>query len=42
MYHFYFDESFHDRKIVIDEEKINTLYDENDSDSYIGFFWGAE
>lgn len=42
MYHFYFDESFHDRKIVINEEEINTLSDENDSDSYIGFFWGAE
>ena len=40
MYRFYFDESFHDRKIIIKENTINT-FSENDIDSYVGFFWGA-
>ena len=41
-YVFYFDESFHDRKIVIAEDgKINTL--RNDAiDDYVGVFWGCE
>lgn len=41
-YVFYFDESFHDRKIVIAENgKINTL--RNDAiDDYVGVFWGCE
>lgn len=41
MYKFYFDESFHDRKVVIKEKVINTLT-ENNIDTYIGFFWGAK
>ena len=41
MYKFYFDESFHDRKVVINPDSINTMGD-NGLDSYIGFFWGAE
>ena len=41
-YVFYFDESFHDRKISIKENgTINTLQ-ENDIDNYIGVFWGCE
>lgn len=41
MYRFYFDESFHDRKIVLNKSGINTCT-ENNIDSYIGFFWGAK
>ena len=41
MYKFYFDESYHDRKIVIKEKGINT-FSKNLSDSYVGFFWGAK
>lgn len=39
-YFFYFDEAFHDRKIVIsDQGTINTL--RNDTiDDYVGVFWG--
>lgn len=41
-YFFYFDEAFHDRKIVIsDQGTINTL--RNDTiDDYVGIFWGYE
>lgn len=41
MYKFFFDESFHDKKIVIGKKKLNTFSD-NLSDSYVGFFWGAK
>lgn len=41
MYKLYFDESFHDKKVVINPDGINTMSD-NCLDSYIGFFWGAE
>ena len=38
---FYFDESFHDRKIVIAEDgTINTLR-QNTIDDYVGVFWGC-
>ena len=41
-YNFYFDETFHDRKISISEKgKINVL-DDNANESYIGLFWGCE
>ena len=40
MYKFYFDESYHDRKIIIKESGINT-FAANLSDSYVGFF-GAQ
>jgi len=41
-YVFYFDESFHDRKITIYENgHINTLQEEA-LDDYIGVFWGCE
>lgn len=40
-YVFYFDESFHDRKISIKENgTINTLQDDT-IDNYIGVFWGC-
>ena len=40
-YTFYFDESFHDRKIRVDEKgNINTLR-EDALDNYIGVFWGC-
>ena len=39
-YNFYFDETFHDRKITVNEEGIlNTLAEEK-NDSYISVFWG--
>ena len=41
-YVFYFDEAFHDRKIVIASNgTINTLRDDT-IDDYIGVFWGCE
>lgn len=41
-YVFYFDESFHDRKIVIAEDgTINTLR-QNAIDDYVGVFWGCK
>ena len=40
-YDFYFDESFHDRKIKLTSSgELNTLSD-NALDSYIGVFWGC-
>ena len=39
-YVFYFDEAFHDRKIVLSEQgSINTLREEA-IDDYVGVFWG--
>lgn len=41
-YVFYFDESFHDRKIVIsDDGKINTMRPDA-IDDYVGVFWGCK
>lgn len=41
-YVFYFDESFHDRKILVNENgKFNVMAD-NSLDSYIGVFWGCK
>lgn len=41
-YSFFFDETFHDRKITISPKgTINTM-SENKNDSYIGIFWGCE
>ena len=41
-YVFYFDEAFHDRKIVIsDQGSINTLR-EDAIDDYVGVFWGCK
>lgn len=41
-YVLYFDETFHDRKIVFSGNgSINTLRDE-DIDDYVGVFWGCE
>lgn len=41
-YIFYFDEAFHDRKIVIsDQGSINTLREEA-IDDYVGVFWGCK
>ena len=41
-YIFYFDETFHDRKIVLSGNgSINTLRDD-DIDDYVGIFWGCE
>lgn len=41
-YVFYFDETYHDRKIAFTSNgDINTLQ-EDKSDSYIGVFWGCK
>lgn len=41
-YVFYFDETFHDRKIVFSRNgSINTLRDD-DIDDYLGVFWGCD
>ncbi|WOO35805.1 hypothetical protein R2R35_18670 [Anaerocolumna sp. AGMB13020] len=41
-YVFYFDESFHDRKILVNKNgQINAMAD-NSLESYIGVFWGCE
>lgn len=39
MYKFFYDESFHDRKITIKNRKLN-IHDESKSDSYVGAFIG--
>ncbi len=39
-YNFYFDETYHDRKITLNNNKLNILA-ENVLDDYIGFFWGT-
>lgn len=39
-YSFYFDETYHDRKITLKNNKLNIL-SENVLDDYIGFFWGT-
>jgi len=41
MYHFFYDESFHDRKISNMLSGLN-IHDESKSDSYIGAFFGFE
>lgn len=41
-YVFYFDEAFHDRKIILSKNtSINTLRDD-DIDDYVGVFWGCD
>ena len=41
-YTFYFDESFHDQKIVIENDgRINTMVD-GALDTYVGLFWGCK
>ncbi len=41
-YNFYFDETFHDRKITVKPSgKINIL-DSDKNDSYVGMFWGYD
>lgn len=40
-YNFYFDESFHDRKITLKNDKLNILSDDK-LDDYIGLFWGCK
>lgn len=39
-YNFYFDETFHDRKITVNEEGVLNIFAEEKNDSYIGVFWG--
>ena len=40
-YVFYFDESFHDKKVTVNSDgKLNILADDK-LDSYVGFFWGC-
>ena len=39
-YNFYFDETFHDRKITIDSDGNLNIFEEEKNDSYIGVFWG--
>lgn len=41
-YNFYFDETFHDRKITIDSAGMLNIFAEDKNDSYIGVFWGYE
>jgi hypothetical protein len=40
-YTFYFDESFHDRKIRVDEKGNINILREDALDNYIGVFWGC-
>jgi len=39
MFKFFYDESFHDKKITIKNSKLN-IHDESKSDSYVGAFIG--
>lgn len=41
-YVFYFDESFHDRKITLSEKGIFNVLEDNALDNYIGVFWGCK
>ena len=41
-YNFFFDETFHDRKITIKPTGVINTFTENKNDSYIGVFWGYE
>ena len=41
-YCFYFDETFHDRKITIGAQGIINSFRPDSNDSYIGVFWGCE
>lgn len=41
-YVFYFDESFHDRKIVLSQKGTINVLREDGIDDYIGIFWGCE
>lgn len=40
-YNFYFDETYHDKKITLRNNKLNILEDST-MDDYIGFFWGTK
>lgn len=40
-YTFYFDESFHDKKIRINENGQFNILREDALDNYIGVFWGC-
>ncbi len=39
-FNFYFDETFHDRKITIKPEGKINIFDEDKNDNYVGAFWG--
>lgn len=39
-YNFYFDETFHDRKISINSDGMINTFTKDKNDSYIGVFWG--
>ena len=41
-YNFYFDETFHDRKITIKPSGVINTFTENKNDSYVGVFWGYD
>ena len=41
-YNFYFDETFHDRKITISSEGVLNILLEDKNDNYIGAFWGCK
>lgn len=41
-YVFYFDESFHDRKILVNENGEFNVMADNSLDNYIGVFWGCK
>lgn len=41
-YNFYFDETFHDRKISVQKDGTINVLDKSKSDHYIGVFWGCE
>lgn len=41
-YTFYFDETFHDRKITVKPSGVINTFTENKNDSYIGVFWGID
>ena len=41
-YSFYFDETFHDRKIVLSENGTINTTRQDGLDDYVGIFWGCE
>lgn len=41
-YNFYFDETFHDRKITVKPSGVINTFTENKNDSYLDVFWGLD
>ena len=41
-YNFYFDETYHDRKITVSSSGVANIFLDDKNDNYIGVFWGIQ